>query len=438
MHANPLLPIEEPPFSLTAPITPKALPCTRTARVGRRRSGADLQDIGGRTGAAGSGQYRRFHPGPCLQPDASWLLACDLRNRCLWRLDLDSGSLSEFARGASGGHRFKIPNYASFARDGTLYVSDSGTFREIDGRILRFDRDHSGNGEIWHEGPFNFANGLALSPEEDALYVVCSFTPALSALKSCRTPAPDVAPLLWSCPGPCPTAWPLMLRAISTFRATLPTTFIAHRQTAWSFLSWTIGKRTHSPSHQHGFRRPQLRPALHCQPGTVAPDPRRPGHPGSAAGLPPLVPADVLRNDRHTRSAFLACGDSQRGGLSHPPWRPPRSDHVYSGRPEDCSVCGGPVGGGARLRRRCPPFSGRSGATSSACPSAAAMTSLTGERATLLTEKRQMNAGSSSLFGTSREWQQLHASLDTRVRKGHVDKYISCARITTPCIRATQ
>lgn len=61
------------------------------------------------------------------------------RNRCVWRLDPGSGALSAFARGAGGGDQFKIPNYASFVRDGTLYVSDSGTFLQVDGRILRFD-----------------------------------------------------------------------------------------------------------------------------------------------------------------------------------------------------------------------------------------------------------------------------------------------------------
>lgn len=32
-----------------------------------------------------------------------------------------------------------MASYATFARDGKLYVSDSGTFLQVDGRILRFD-----------------------------------------------------------------------------------------------------------------------------------------------------------------------------------------------------------------------------------------------------------------------------------------------------------
>ncbi len=124
-----------------------------------------------------------FILGLAFSPNAEWLAACDLLNRCVWRLDPGSGAISEFAGGAGRGDRFKIPNYATFARDGTLYVSDSGTFRQVDGRILRFKPDQSGHGEVWHQGPFNFANGLALSPGEEALYVVCSFDASVERIE---------------------------------------------------------------------------------------------------------------------------------------------------------------------------------------------------------------------------------------------------------------
>ncbi|MGA7304241.1 MAG: SMP-30/gluconolactonase/LRE family protein [Rhodothermales bacterium] len=122
-----------------------------------------------------------FILGIAFSPDLSWLLVCDVGQQCLWRLDLATEELSMFSKGARG-HRFTNPNYASFAADGTLYVSDSGNFRQINGLITRYDADHSGNGEIWCEGPFNFANGLCLSLEEDALYVVCSFMPGVERI----------------------------------------------------------------------------------------------------------------------------------------------------------------------------------------------------------------------------------------------------------------
>ncbi|HUF08669.1 MAG TPA: SMP-30/gluconolactonase/LRE family protein, partial [Rhodothermales bacterium] len=122
-----------------------------------------------------------FILGIAFSPDLSWLLVCDNGRHCLWRLDLQTEQLSLFARGASG-HEFKIPNYACFASDGTIYVSDSGTFRVVDGQITRFDADHSGRGDVWCEGPFNFANGICLSPGEDALYVVASFLPGVERI----------------------------------------------------------------------------------------------------------------------------------------------------------------------------------------------------------------------------------------------------------------
>jgi gluconolactonase len=122
-----------------------------------------------------------FILGVAFSPDASWLLACDVKQQCLWRIDVESGAVSLFANGADG-HDFKIPNYGSFTRNGRIFVSESGTPREADGLIVAFNADHGGFGEVWHPGPFNFANGLCLSPNEDALFVVCSFLPGVERI----------------------------------------------------------------------------------------------------------------------------------------------------------------------------------------------------------------------------------------------------------------
>lgn len=123
-----------------------------------------------------------FVLGIAFSPDASWLAVCDLKRQCLWRLDLATGRLSSFAPGVEG-PLFRIPNYAVFAADGTLYVSDSGAFGEVSGRIVRFDGDHSGRGAVWHEGPFSFANGMALAPDGQSLYVVCSWLPGVERVE---------------------------------------------------------------------------------------------------------------------------------------------------------------------------------------------------------------------------------------------------------------
>ena len=100
-----------------------------------------------------------FILGIAFSPDARWLVACDLAKRCLWRVDVRTERLALFSRGAGRRHRLRIPNYPAFAPDGTLYVSDSGAFGKPCGNLFRFDADHSGRGEVWHAGPFHFANG---------------------------------------------------------------------------------------------------------------------------------------------------------------------------------------------------------------------------------------------------------------------------------------
>ncbi|MEY3369207.1 MAG: hypothetical protein RI973_2362 [Bacteroidota bacterium] len=120
-----------------------------------------------------------FVLGLAFSPGAEWLAVCDLGKKCVWKLDLQNMELSLFASGADS-HQFNIPNYPVFDKDGNLYVSESGAPREVKGKILKFDAD--GKGRVWHHGPFNFANGLALGPGESQLYVACSFLPGVERL----------------------------------------------------------------------------------------------------------------------------------------------------------------------------------------------------------------------------------------------------------------
>ncbi|MDB6033243.1 MAG: SMP-30/gluconolaconase/LRE protein [Verrucomicrobiales bacterium] len=115
-----------------------------------------------------------FVLGVAVHPDGQWLAACDLKNGCIWRLDLQKMQLREFARGP------RIPNHLAFTATGDLFVSDSGAFREVSGKIYRFDS--AGSGGVWHPGPFNFANGVALAPDGSALYVVCTWLPGVERI----------------------------------------------------------------------------------------------------------------------------------------------------------------------------------------------------------------------------------------------------------------
>lgn len=120
-----------------------------------------------------------FILGIAFSPSASWLALCDLKNKCVWKLDIKSNLLEKFAT-AAGGIQFNIPNYPAFTRDGRLFVSDSGAFRQVTGKIYCFDTN--GKGTVWHHGPLSFANGLAISADEKYLYAVCTWLPGVERI----------------------------------------------------------------------------------------------------------------------------------------------------------------------------------------------------------------------------------------------------------------
>jgi gluconolactonase len=121
-----------------------------------------------------------FILGIAFNADCSVLLICDSGKKCLWKLNTKTFELAHFADGVAG-HKFNIPNYACFDQAGNVYVSESGGFRVTTGKILKFDAKGSGN--VWAEGPFNFANGMALDAQQSHLYVVCSFLPGIERIE---------------------------------------------------------------------------------------------------------------------------------------------------------------------------------------------------------------------------------------------------------------
>lgn len=117
-----------------------------------------------------------FVLGIAFSPDASWLAICDRGKSCVWKLDIASNQLHIIANNVEG-EDIIIPNYPAFDAQGRLYVSESGGFRVITGKIYRFDPD--GSAQVWHRGPFSFANGIALPKQQDYLYVVCTWLPGV-------------------------------------------------------------------------------------------------------------------------------------------------------------------------------------------------------------------------------------------------------------------
>jgi sugar lactone lactonase YvrE len=120
-----------------------------------------------------------FILGIAFSPGGEWLAICDLNNHCVWKLNVQKAELTKVAEGVQG-HSFNIPNYIVFDNHANLYISESGEFRKVCGKILKIFPD--GEGTVWHKGPFNFANGLALDKDQSHLYVVSSWLPGVERI----------------------------------------------------------------------------------------------------------------------------------------------------------------------------------------------------------------------------------------------------------------
>ncbi len=148
--------------------------CIRPRRqlVGGRRSGADLPH-------RPSGQSRndrecgRFLLRSTLAPDDSAIFVC-VSGVGVVRVAKD-GTHTVFATHA-GGDKIIAPNFLLFDRAGRLYVTDSGNWMKRNGRLLRFDTGGEG---IVLAGPVGYANGLALSADEQMLFMVESDTDSI-------------------------------------------------------------------------------------------------------------------------------------------------------------------------------------------------------------------------------------------------------------------
>lgn len=130
-----------------------------------------------------SGAYREvantggFVLGLAFGPEGK-LYACDMERVAVVRIDIETGEVDDIS--SNRGVELAVPNHLAFAPDGTLYVSDSGTWGADDGRVIAFARDN-GPAEVVSHG-LAYANGVALDARADLLYVVESRAPGVGQL----------------------------------------------------------------------------------------------------------------------------------------------------------------------------------------------------------------------------------------------------------------
>lgn len=102
------------------------------------------------------------------------LYICDAKHRAVFRYSPATGEMVKLT-GGNGLRRMRSPNYPLVdARRKVLYVSDSNEAHKPGPGIWRV-RLEDGETELWCGETFDFANGLALSPDGDSLYVAESW-----------------------------------------------------------------------------------------------------------------------------------------------------------------------------------------------------------------------------------------------------------------------
>lgn len=98
------------------------------------------------------------------------LFFCDNKDKTVYRLDLASRRVAPFAPPG-----IRIPNYPVVdARRRRLLVSDSYDFASPGPGVWAYDLA-TGEGGLWYGQPMTFANGIALAPLGDALFVCETF-----------------------------------------------------------------------------------------------------------------------------------------------------------------------------------------------------------------------------------------------------------------------
>lgn len=105
--------------------------------------------------------------------------ACDERLHRVHRIT-PKGVISVYSSGAAE-QPMRLPNYPVFDDAGNLFVSDSGDWGAKNGFIWRVAP--GGKTELWDRSANGFTNGMCLSEDGRALYVVESSPPLISKVE---------------------------------------------------------------------------------------------------------------------------------------------------------------------------------------------------------------------------------------------------------------
>lgn len=97
------------------------------------------------------------------------VIACDSEDGAVWVLEGESMTrLIDHV----GSRELLLPNYPAFGADGTLYFTDSGSWKTDSGLTVALHRD--GSSEVFDDSLNRFPNGCAVTPDGAELWVLQS------------------------------------------------------------------------------------------------------------------------------------------------------------------------------------------------------------------------------------------------------------------------
>ena len=96
------------------------------------------------------------------------IYACDPPRRAVMRWTPGDGDPVVWSEGAPDAP-FRSPNWGAFARDGSYFVTDSGTWKARDGNVQVV---RGGRTSLWTTESVDFPNGCAITPDGRELWVL--------------------------------------------------------------------------------------------------------------------------------------------------------------------------------------------------------------------------------------------------------------------------
>lgn len=115
------------------------------------------------------------------------IVACDGEDGAVWLID--PGRPHRRLVDRAGDRRLVMPNYPAFGPDGTLYVSDSGHWKQHDGAVVALGPD--GAADVIDRTLNRFTNGCAVTSDGAELWVIQSLGPDVSRIDLRRGGRPE-------------------------------------------------------------------------------------------------------------------------------------------------------------------------------------------------------------------------------------------------------